>query len=155
LQITSQFPKPAYAPSAALAIGRSARIQKRIEGILDPSRNRLPLNGRMAAVLFLAASALTASVASLHEARGDGTGALRDIEAVANGSPVDEASQSQAVLPTQQCGDEPPANAGGAAQANDVTASPADRLSEIRTRILKSYVKSPDERLLDEGAIRG
>ncbi len=157
LHVTSQFPSPGFAPAAALAIGRSARIQKRIEFILDPSRNRTPLSRRITCAAALAGVLLTAAIASLHEARGQ---AVRETEPAANITATQPTSQTesqsaQSNLTVQTGLNDANKETGSTAAGDAPTAAAADRLTEIRKQIQKSYVKSHDERSLDEGAIRG
>jgi beta-lactamase regulating signal transducer with metallopeptidase domain len=64
LQVTARYPVPRFTPSAALAMGRSARIQRRLESILDETRNRQPLSARIAALVALAGFVALAVVAS-------------------------------------------------------------------------------------------
>jgi carboxyl-terminal processing protease len=163
LHITSTFPTPGYTPSAALAIGRSARIQRRIESILDPARNRMPLTRRLACVTAVAGLLLTAALSSVHEVRGQAISETPAGAAVATDS--SNANQATSQIDSklteqnstaQEAGREKAQKEGKAAVSNDAApAISSDRLSEIRKQILKSYVKSPDERALDEGAIRG
>jgi len=171
LHITSQFPRPGFAPSAALAMGRSARVQKRIEFILDPARNRLPLSRRLACATALFGLLFTVALSAVHEVNGQtalatqpaadqerpGSQNVRDGEFLA-GKSNDIQEKSQRAASAQDAGggiaNEATKNAGAAAIAGDGPAD-ASTLSEIRTQILKHFVKSPDKRALDEGAIRG
>jgi carboxyl-terminal processing protease len=154
LQVTACYPLPRFTPSAALAIGRSARIQQRLESILDETRNRRRLSTRTAALLVLATVMAVAAIASfggtaLWADTAEAATILADDESVAEGpsAPAAPANTAAATAPTERPTD------GTTAAARP--SGPSARLSFIRTTILDHFVRSLDERAIDEGAIRG
>ncbi len=151
LQVTARYPVPRFTPSAALAMGRSARIQRRLESILDETRNRRPLSGGIAALVALAGFVALAAVASFGGTVVWAADAARDAPSAAD-APRSEVSSSPA---TAGKADAAPEGATDELKNAGQPARSGTRLSFIRTKILDQYVKSPDERALDEGAIRG
>ncbi|MBI3862274.1 MAG: PDZ domain-containing protein [Planctomycetia bacterium] len=156
LHVTSQYPRPRFTPSAALAIGRSARIQWRLESILDDSRDRRSLSARSAAFLLVAGALIISGVAPLQAVSAEDESTT--LANQASGTEQKAVSRGDA---TGAAAGQEAAAAGPAAATSDAAAqAPAapnseSRLSSIREKILKSFVKSPNAKQLDEGAIRG
>jgi carboxyl-terminal processing protease len=151
LQVTARYPVPRFTPSAALAMGRSARIQRRLESILDETRSRRPLSARLAALVALAGFVALTIVASF------GGTAVWAADTAKDAPPAADASRSDDGLSRAAPG-KAAAAPEGTTDAPKIAAQSAGsggRLSFIRTKILDQYVKTPDERALDEGAIRG
>jgi carboxyl-terminal processing protease len=145
LHVTSQFPMPRFSPSAALAIGRSARIRRRLESILDDSRNRRVMSRRSIGGMALAGFVLAATAASCEGFRlcaGENAAGTTAFSAALDQDTTSAAGES-------------PQQASDAVTKPAPSKPPTDPLADIRARILGSYVKSLDERSLDEAAIRG
>ncbi|HEY2251823.1 MAG TPA: M56 family metallopeptidase, partial [Planctomycetaceae bacterium] len=142
LHITSQFPSSGFIPSAALAMGRSARIQRRIESILDPSRNRLPLSRRLACATAVVGLLFTAAISSLHEVKGQTAPVAQP---GADNSPI-SSPVPQGTSQTESISDGPNSKVQDAGRQDakrgvfvpvDVPAATGtSSLSEIRTQIL-------------------
>jgi carboxyl-terminal processing protease len=154
LKVTSQYPHPQFTPSAALAIGRSARIQRRLETILDDSRDRRPLSPRAGIAVAVAALVILAVVAPLHVvAAGDNaTQGKSSAAAQHQDLTADPAKTATAVDQESSVSAQPVAGAQPATEPSD---GPGSSLSAIRSAILNRNVKPIDSKGLDEGAIRG
>jgi C-terminal processing protease CtpA/Prc len=110
----------------------------------------------------------TAAISAVHEVKGQ---AIPDAPAAtaatssSNAKQATSPNESKSVLAesnstTQKSGgesaNEAPTSRRAASSASDAPAeTPTSSLSEIRTQIVKHFVKSLDGRALDEGAIRG
>jgi carboxyl-terminal processing protease len=153
LHVTARYPLPRFTPSAALAIGRPARLQRRLESILDETRNRRPLSARIAALVGLTGFVAMAVIASFGGTVSLATEAAKDASLPAAGAaPSDDGSPPAA---TAKATATAPLDGADAPAEAAQPAGSSSRLSSIRAKILDYYVKSPDERALEEGAIRG
>lgn len=156
LNVTSQYPRPRFTPSAALAIGRSAKLQCQLESILDESRNRRPLTLRSSAAVALAGVLMVTGIAPLHSASaGADDGQAAESKTIAVEQAAKAADSSSTAVVTQSSGTTGGQAATAATTAQEGTVSPASHLSEIRKMILNRTVGPIDEKRLDEGAIRG
>jgi carboxyl-terminal processing protease len=125
LAVTAQLPADFFAPPVALAVSRADRLRRRLTAVLEPDRPRGPV-GRRGLVL----------------AAGLSAGLLLPLGA-AGWEPVSAGQQGKTIPGQEQ--KKPP----------EAPPNPLKAFEEVRTRLLKHYVKPLDDRKLTEDAIRG
>lgn len=147
------------APAPALGMGRAARLQLRVQAILDPAISRHPLSMPAAGsmlVAMLVVTGLTAAygtVARGANAAGDSSpSAVRETAVAAQ----DRKSDVQP-KPAEKPSAEPVVKPAVTADKNDnaATGDGDDAVSEVRNLIRKQFAGKKDERALTEAAIRG
>jgi carboxyl-terminal processing protease len=123
LAVTAGLPVSRIAAPVALAMGRPRRIEQRLRTILDPHRDRRPLQRHVIASLIVAIAAFLGPLAAVD---------FQLSAADAHHTPFSDMAEcpSDAIL-------------------DDAS------VAEVRSLILKSYVRAVPEQDLSEGAIKG
>jgi carboxyl-terminal processing protease len=125
LAVVAARPRVRFAPGLALAMARSARIDRRLRTILDNKRARSSLSFPRASILAVAAIGLLVPLAT--------------VTITFDAQAQEQSSAKQGASEKKQSGQQ----------------ISADRIAELRRTLSDQYVTTPDERRVIEGAIKG
>lgn len=159
--ITTNARGGTYAPAPALGMGRAARLQWRVQAILDPMTSRQPLSVRAAGSILVVMLVITGVTAAYGAVARGADLAQEPVPAAANvATPTAQEQKSDPPpKPASKPAAEPVAKPAVVADKNGnvVAGASGDAVAEVRNLIQKQFAGKgqKDERALTEAAIRG